>query len=182
MRGAELLTATRTELRARLRAGHAVDPAVLEGLQYRGISLGLPAWVERLSWKTFVKAFHRDAPGAALRGWNVRLEQTGLEGPVQPRRKGDRSWTFGHFEVVGLPPGGAPGGIGQGLLLDYGRGGNPWWEGMGPLRDPVVALEEGDSSLLLGWSYLELGPLRLGTPSFFLLERLGPVEEVPARP
>ena len=53
----------------------------------RGISLGLPAWVERLSWKKFAKAFHRDPRTQRLRGWNVRIEQGALQ-RARPRGGG----------------------------------------------------------------------------------------------
>ena len=51
------------------------------------------------------------------------------------------------------------------------------------LRDPLVALNPGDPSLLLGWTYLDLGlGLRLGTPSFFSLELDGPLTHSAAAP
>jgi hypothetical protein len=43
------------------------------------------------------------------------------------------------------------------------------------MRDPLVALRPGDASALLGFTYVALGPLRIETPSFFLLEREGPL-------
>ena len=42
------------------------------------------------------------------------------------------------------------------------------------------ALEPGNADRLLGWSYVELGPLRIRTPSYFLLEREGPIAHVPS--
>ena len=39
----------------------------------------------------------------------------------------------------------------------------------------IVALVEGSADLLLGWSYVDLGGGLLGTPSFFSLERDGPL-------
>jgi hypothetical protein len=49
---------------------------------------------------------------------------------------------------------------------------------MSRMRDPIVALHEGSVDLLLGWSYLDLGFWRMPTPSYFLLEREGPLERV----
>ena len=57
------------------------------------------------------------------------------------------------------------------LLIDYGKSGT---------RDPLVAVKEGSSELLLGWTYLDLGVTRIGTPSFFVLEREGPLSFVPS--
>jgi hypothetical protein len=90
--------------------------------------------------------------------------------------------TFGHFEVVTLTEYRVPRACGDGLMLDYGRGGNRVLDVIGLLRDPIVAVTAGDPTLLLGWSYLDLGLCRLGTPSFFLLDRERPLEHEAAPP
>lgn len=159
---ADLLDVPRKELARLLREGHAIDAAALDDRQYKGTSLGLPAWIEALTWKTFVKTFHRDPETGALRGWNVRLEQDGVDAPTRPRttRTGDPK-TFGHYTVIDGP--------GPGLLIKY-KG--------SPLRDPLVALNPGDPSLLLGFSYLALG-VRVNTPSYFTLQADGPLQHIP---
>lgn len=176
---AALRTMRPTELRAVLAAGHPIDPAALDDTMYRGVSLGIPRWVERLAWTTFVKTFHRDPETNNLRGWNVRLRQTGLDGPVEPLRdaRSGEPRTFGHFQVVDCEGHRVPQGADGGLLIHYGLGGNRAWDGIRLLRDPIVALEAGTADRLLGWSYLDLG-FRLPTPSYFLLERLGPLDHV----
>ena len=179
---ADLLRADRRRLREVLASGHAVDPNAIAGWQYRGVSLGLPAWVDRLAWKTFVKAFYRDPGAEVVRGWNVRLRQTGIDGPIEPLERDGRPFTFGHFRVVDPAGYRVPHGADRGLLLDYGLGGNPVLDPTALVRDPIVALDAGDPRLLLGWTYLELGPLRIGTPSFFSLERGDPVREGVAPP
>ena len=50
------------------------------------------------------------------------------------------------------------------------------------MRDPLVAVNEGDPSLLLGWSYLQLPWLRIPTPSYFTLQRLQPLTHVAQPP
>jgi hypothetical protein len=173
------------DLRALLAHGHPVDPSSLDDSEYRGISLGLPAWVEKLAWTTFMKTFYRDPDTGALRGWNVRLKQTGLGGPVEPIRTASGApTTFGHFEVVNPDPDDVPSGCAGGLLIDYRRGGNSRFDGVRLVRDPLVALETGPSARLLGASYLQVG-FRIMTPSFFVLERVGPLGHVahpPGRP
>ncbi|HEY6032674.1 MAG TPA: hypothetical protein VIV58_00405 [Kofleriaceae bacterium] len=159
----QLLRASRGELRALLERGHPIDPAELADTVYRGISLGLPAWVERLSWKKFAKAFHRDPNTGALRGWNIRIEQDGLDRPWRARLRGGRTWTFGHFAVVREN---------DRVILDYGAGRA---FAMRAVRDPLVALELGSARVLLGRSDVALGPARLATPSYFVLEREGPL-------
>ena len=170
---AALLAASHAELRAVRAGGYPIEPGRLDDTTYRGISLGLPAWIERLSWKTFAKAFHRDPRTGRLRGWNVRIEQDGLDRPWRARVRDGRPWTFGHFAVVEDR---------ANLMLDYGAGGNGRADPLGLLRDPVVALDAGSVDRLLGWSYLAIGPARIPTPSYFLLERDRPLDTPVAPP
>ncbi len=173
---------TQRELAAALGAGYPIDPHALDDTQYRGTSLGLWGWVERLSWKKFRKTFHRDPVTGALRGWNVRLVQDGLDAPDTPMTRQDGSAiTFGHYEVVPTDGHSVPNGA-QGLLIHYGRGGNGPLSSTGRVRDPLVAVHEGSVDLLLGWSYVDLGFARLGTPSYFTLERAGALADVVGPP
>jgi hypothetical protein len=171
MNAGELVNADRRTLRTLLASGHPIDPDALAGWQYRGTSLGMPAIVDQLAWKTFVKAFHRDPGAAFVRGWNVRIRQTGLLGPIEPLVRDGKPFTFGHFRVVDPRSYRMPRGCDRGLLLDYGLGGNAALDPTGRLRDPIVALSAGSADLLLGWSYLDLGLVQVPTPSFFTLER-----------
>jgi hypothetical protein len=166
----------------RIVRGHAIDVDQIADWEYRGISLGLPAFVDRLAWKTFLKIFHRDPARGVIRGWNMRLEQTGFEGPIKPMTKGGEPITFGHYRVESLDLYVIPHQVRRGLMLDYGRGGNHGFDPTRFLRDPVVALTQGSVDCLLGWSYVDVAGLRMGTPSFFLLERLRPLERVVPAP
>jgi hypothetical protein len=166
----ELLELPRRALRELMATGHPIEPEALADYEYRGTSLGLPAAVERLTWKTFQKVFCRVPGTGVLRGWNVRVEQRGLRMPSQPRLRHGQPHTFGHFAVVPLDRV-MPLRCGPGLLLDYGQGGNGLFDPLRWVRDPLVALTQGSADLLLGWTYLQLGPLRLPTPSYFVLER-----------
>jgi hypothetical protein len=159
----DILQLSRAGLQAAMAAGHAIDERALDDTQYRGIALGMGRLVEALTWKTFMKTFHRDPATGRLRGWNVRLRQTGLDGPTEPIK------TFGHYTVT--PLGRTPRPCGPGLLIDYSGAG-----AMARVRDPLVAVHPGSVELLLGWSYLDLGRLLLSTPSYFLLIREGPLK------
>ena len=168
----ELLALDRKALRQRLREGHAIDPSALDNAEYRGVSLGLSPRLVSLTWLTFRKTFLRDASTGQLRGWNVRMKQTGLDGAREPLVDASGNpRCFGHYTVRGVEGARAPLAPRGALLIDYG------WSGM---RDPIVALAPGDRSALLGFTYLAVGPLRIETPSFFLLEREGPLTYVPA--
>ena len=174
----ELLGASRPELARVMREGHPIAPEDLDDACYRGISLGLPRWVEAITWKTFMKAFSRDEDSGRLQGWNVKLEQDGLEAPPRPKRRRDgQPKAFGYFEVITPPEGSVARGLDRGLLIHYGRGANAALDPIRHLRDPVVALRPGDPSLLLGWSYLDLG-FSCPTPSYFTLERVGRTSEL----
>ena len=176
----DLLTLSRAELRRLLQHGHAIAPQELDNWEYRGTALGLPRFVERLSWKTFQKVFLRD--GDVLRGWNVRVQQRGIGADSQPLLRRGEPITFGHYQVVPARPDESPWPYGDGLLIDYGRGRNRRFDPIGRVRDPLVALQAGGVELLLGWSYLDLGLFRLATPSFFALERERPLTHQVAPP
>lgn len=169
----DLLPLSPSALRARMEAGFAIDAAALAGWEYEGVSLGLPHWVERLAWKTFKKVFL--AEGDAIRGWNVGVVQAGLDGPFEDRKKRGERVTYGHYGLRSAIPGEALGGAyHHGLVIDYGAVGS----GLDPgrrIRDPLVALRDGDPTLLLGASVLQLGSLGIRTPSFFLLRRGQPL-------
>lgn len=148
----------RRELAARFDSGGAIAPGELAGFAWRGVSLGLPRLLERLSWKTFAKVFVADGAGGErrVRGFNLRIVQDGVDAPYRPRARDPR---FG--ELVARPEG-------ERTVLDYGEA-NPWWHPLGPMRDVLVRL---DGEVLLGRLLLALGPgLRLPTPSYFTLER-----------
>jgi hypothetical protein len=164
------------EWRRLLAAGHAIDPLALAGTSYLGRSLGLPGIVERLTWTWFRKELIADAQGR-VHGWNVRVEQ---EGGHRARVRGGVPWTFGHYEVAPLRPSECPLPVGDGVLLDYGRGANPRADPTRLVRDPVVALEAGSTDLLLGWTYVRVLGRSMGTPSWFVLQRDGAVEHVPS--
>ena len=131
----DLLSMSRAQLTRLLDEGHAIEPEALDDTEYRGVSLGLPGLVERLTWKKFRKVFHRDPVTHRLRGWNVRLEQNGLDAPDVPLLKRGAEFTFGHYEVCEPGEARAPRAL-PGLLIDYGRGRNHRLDPVSRLRDP----------------------------------------------
>lgn len=174
-----LRTAARAELRQRIVTGHPVDPAALEGWVYRGTSLGLPALLEKLTWKTFQKAFWRDPATGRLLGWNVRLEQDGIDAPSRPKRRGGRPVTVWHYEVVSPAGIRTPPGFDRGLIIDYARGRNPPFDPIHFSKDPLVALTPGSADELIGVTFLSVGGLCIETPTYFTLEREQRIEHVP---
>jgi hypothetical protein len=172
-----LRTASHAELRRRIVEGHPVDPAAIEGYAYRGTSLGLPRLVELATWKTFQKTFWRHPSSQRLLGWNVRLEQDGIDAPSRPKRRRGVPVTEWPYEVIapaGVP---MPAGFDRGLVIDYGRAPNPPQQRI--VKDPLVALEPGNHDELIGVSYLVIGGRCLETPTYFTLERDHRIDYVP---
>jgi hypothetical protein len=176
----DLLSMSNVQLAATLRDGHPVDPTSLDDTQYQGISLGLPGWIVSITWLKFMKTFHRDPSTQRLRGWNVRIVQDGLDAPWTPQvRRNGTTRTFGHFEVVDTDGRALPAGTDRGLLIDYGAGRGSALDPMRMVRDPVVAVNPDDPTLLLGWSYVRCG-FNVPTPSYFSLRLDGPLQEIAA--
>lgn len=168
---------TRT-LRDHIVHGHPVDPRELEGWVYRGTALGMPRVIERLTWKTFQKTFWRDPATQRLLGWNVRLEQDGIDAPSRPKVRRGRPVAEWHYEVIeprGVP---MPRGFDRGLVIDYSLGPNPPGV-MSLVKDPLVALAPGRADELLGVSYAVIGGRCVETPTYFTLEREARVDHVP---
>ena len=159
----ELATASREQLAQALAASAPAQPSAIAGYRYLGLSLGLPAWVDRLAWSIFEKDFVQGPDG--VRGWNVRLEQQPWSPDIQPTplQKSGRPFCFGYFAVTSSA---------KGTLLDYGLGDNPALDPTRLVRDPLVTLDP-DHSWLLGQSRVQVGPWQLSTPSYFLLKRMG---------
>lgn len=150
-----------------LRTGHPIDPHALDGWAYRGTVLATPRLVERLTWQTFQKCFHR-LPDGRLVGWNVRLVQRGLSAPSEPQTRAGAPRCVWPFEVTASD--------GAGLVIDYA----PFnVDTMHFVKDPLVSLSEGSADQLLGVSDAIVGPLRVRTPTWFVLEREHRVSFVP---
>lgn len=173
-----LRDADTSTLRELIVQGHPIDPSALEGWVYRGTALGLPRVAQQVTWKTFQKTFWREPSSGRLLGWNVRLEQDGLDAPSRPKLRRGRPVTEWHYEVVspaGVP---MPDGFDRGLVIDYARGANP----MGIIRvikDPLVALTPGSADELLGVSYAVVAGKCIETPTYFTLERESRIDYVP---
>lgn len=140
------------ELSSLLASGGPVAPSDLAGYAFRGISLGLPGFVDRLLWKTFAKVFVSTATG--VRGFNLRIDQSQPDA-YRPRRRKPR---FGDFVAVA---------DGDETVLDYGLA-NPSWHPLARMRDRLVRL---DNDRFLGRADIAAFGRELRTPSFFTLER-----------
>jgi hypothetical protein len=163
--------------------GHPLDLDALANTQYLGVDLSLPTVLGRLLWKTFRKTFARDVATGELRGWNVRMEQTGVTGPriAKTDRRG-RPRTFGHYVVRDGREVEWPGGYRCAHYLDYGRAGNTAMDLARFGCTPLVAVNAGSSELLLGWEIVRVGPKLLPLKLFWALQKDGPLEQVATPP
>lgn len=173
---ADLMRMTRHQLHAIIERAYPLDLDALAEKQYLGVDLSLPPWVNRILWKTFRKTFHRDPETGLLRGWNYRMEQTGIDGPQVPKQRNGRNWSFAHYHVRSAAGLRFPRGWHGPHFLDYGGVGNPFGENLG--YTPLVAVNEGEMDLLLGWEVFKLGRLFLPLPDYWALRLDGPLQEV----
>jgi hypothetical protein len=182
----DLVRMKRADHEAILRAAHPIPREALGDSAYTGVDLSLPPLANRLLWKTFRKTFVRDPATGEIRGWNVRVEQTGWETPTVPlvdSRGKQRS--FGHYRLRSARGEKFPRGWTGEDFLDYGSAGNA---ALDPARCgwcPLVAVNEGNADLLLGWEVFKVAGVFVPLPDFWALRREGPLDVVvdpPARP
>jgi hypothetical protein len=176
----DLLRMTLDDLHGVVAAARPLDPDALADSQYQGIDLGMPALFHKLMWRTFRKTFHRDPRTGAIRGWNVRMQQRGVDGPQAPMtdaRGAPR--TFGHYVLRPAGDERFPRGVRCPWALDYDVPENAWWDPARLGLCPLVAVNDGSNDLLLGWEVFRPGPLWLPLPDHWILRREGPLDPMP---
>lgn len=175
----DLMSMSSSQLHEVMEQGHPLDFHAMAETQYLGVDLSLPGFMRKLLWHTFRKTFHRDPETGVLRGWNVKMEQNGIDGPAVPLtdRRGQPK-TFGHYQAksaVGIE---FPKGWQGPNFLDYGAAGNPFFDVARLGYTPLIAVNEGSSDLLLGWEIFKIGPAFLPMPLYWALRLQGPLERV----
>ena len=159
------------ELTRVFEAGTLPAPEKLAGWEFRGFNP--PLFAKLAGIQKFKKGFFWKEVGGArqLWGYNIPVLQgdphapwTNAHGETSPKR-------FGWYHVSEVDPAGKENKHPGSLLLDYGAGDNPIWDGTGFIRDYVVQVDPDNDDLYLGRAYLAAGPLRLPT-NYFLLQRL----------
>lgn len=177
----ELTAMPSRDLFAVLEDGHRLDEDAMADTQYLGVALGMPKLATKLLWQTFRKTFYLD--GRVLRGWNVRMEQTGIDGRAVPMtdRQGKQR-TFGHYHVRSAEGISFPRGFRGAHYLDYSVGENASLDLARFGATPLVAVNEGSSDLLLGWEVFRLGSFFLPLPIYYALEKQGPLAQIVRAP
>jgi hypothetical protein len=173
------------ELFGVMQRGGPIDFNALADTRYTGIDLTMPTWFHQIMWRTFRKTFHRDPKTGVLRGWNVKVEQSGWETPPSPKRDHrGRPLTFGHYEVRAGADLAFPRGLRVAQYLDYTVAGNVACDLARFAMCPLVTVNDGEYDLLLGWEVFRVGAHFLPIDDFWVLKREGALDprEVQPRP
>jgi hypothetical protein len=174
----DLLTMGNRQVAEVFFRGSPIAPGSLDNTQYLGIDLSLPPFMNKILWKTFRKTFYRDPKTGVLRGWNVRMEQTGWEKPGTPMMKNGKPVTFGHYHLLPAKGKKFPKNWQGADYLDYAVAGNPVYDPARYTYSPLVAVNAGSSALLLGWEVFRVAGMPLAIPDFWALKREGAIENV----
>ncbi len=148
--------------------GKCPDLDKLAGWEFRG--LNSPTWFKLIGIKKFMKGFYwRDDQ---LFGYNCPVRQNGIKQPWIAKPSDDSPKRFGFYQVSPVDPTARDNTYLHAVLLDYGKGGNK--DGSKGLRDYLVQPDADNEDLYLGKAYYAVGPARIPTASFFILERFRP--------
>jgi len=166
-----------------LLQGFPLKPEELAGKAYLGVDLSLPDIARKILWHTFRKTFTKDESTGEIRGWNVRMEQHGVNGPRIPmRNRKGKAITFGHYIVRERNDLEFPQNYRGTHYLDYGTVGNPFLDLARLGFTPLVAVNEGSQDLLLGWEVFRVAGKFAPMPLYWALRIEGPLDEVVPRP
>lgn len=147
--------------------GTLPDMNVISGWQYQGWNLSLMALM--MGIRRFTKGLQTNTTGsgdnAELNGYNLWIKQQGGPNdtwvPSAPHRHGFYKVSRSALSRTEFKHPHA-------LLLDYGRGGNPWYQPAKVLRDYIVQVYPNDPTLLIGKAYVALGGLRIFGGNFVM--------------
>ena len=165
----KLALSSNAELEAVFRAAPTPDAKQLAGWEFRGYNT--PFFARLLGIQKFVKGFFQE-PGKDVEGYNVPVQQNGLDGPWLHKPNADAPKRFGYYNVYRVKAGERDNVYSNALLLNYGASPrNAFYRVERVLRDYVVQPYADNPDLYVGKAYLALGPVRVPS-NFFILERL----------
>jgi hypothetical protein len=166
-----------------LLRGHPLEPEKIAGKAFLGVDLSLPDIARKILWHTFRKTFTLDETTGDVRGWNVRMEQHGVNGARIPmRNRRGKAITFGHYIVRKTDGIEFPQNYRGAHYLDYGTVGNPFLDLARLGFTPLVAVNEGSQDLLLGWEVFRVAGKFVPMPLYWALRIEGPLDEIVPRP
>ena len=161
------------EREAMMRAGVAPRFEDLVGWEFAGANT--PPIYRLVGIRKFAKGFYEgiarvpDGPAPFIQGYNIPVRNDADDAPHRMKPSDERPKRFGFYRVHRPVPGSYDDLYPNGLLLNYGLGGNgPFGP---PLRDYLVQIYPDDPDLLLGKAYANLLGFRIPT-NYFVLRRL----------
>lgn len=179
----DMLKMTKAEVAEVFRNSYPINTDAIGNSQYLGVDLSMPWWFHKFFWKTFRKTFYKDPVTGIIRGWNVKLEQTGYKFPTTAKKNGKgEELSFGHYHLLSTKGKKFPKGWQGADYLDYGVAGNPALDMAGLGYCPLVAVNEGSADLLLGWEVFKIGNLFVPLNDYWVLKREGDLKVVVQRP
>lgn len=166
MKFIDFLNVPLSVLEALMISGKTPDVEKLIGWEFRGHNIGIIPRMFRIL--KFKKGFRRS--GDEILGYNVRIKQNSPEEPwislpneSNPKRHGfykvyyaSSSTKYTHYKNA--------------LVLDYGKGNNPFYDPSRVLRDYLVKPFEDNDDLYLGKAYIEIFG-KLIPVGYFVIER-----------
>lgn len=156
------------DLELTFQRGSMPDLDDLVGWEFRGINrlpLNRLPVANLVGIKKFCKGFFRAESGKVM-GYNSPVKGNVLDG-----RWDIKANRFGFYEVYPVDPTARDNEYLHALFLDYGKGGNAKLDITGGVRDYIVQVDPTNPDLLLGKAYYAIGPARIGTLNYFILER-----------
>ena len=164
----ELARSSHAQLEKILRTSKAPTLELLVDFEWRGCNT---SWrLKAMGLQKFIKGFFQ--LGANVEGYNIPVQQNGLEAPWldQPTPQSPKRFAF--YRVTQVDKESIDNLYPEALLLDYGASHrNPNYGIERLIRDYLVQPNPDNPNLLLGKAYLALSSLRLPS-NFFVLERL----------
>ena len=153
------------ELKDEFLRGSTPSEESLAGWEFRG--LNRPAVMRYVGIRKFIKGFY--TRGNALWGYNSPAFQSADDDGWRAKPDDNSPKRFGFYQVLPIDPTATDNKYLHALLLDYGKGDNPWSDPSRGLRDYLVQI---DDDVMLGIPYFALaGKIRLKVPSYFILNR-----------
>jgi hypothetical protein len=164
----ELARSSHDQLEKILRTSKAPALESLVGFEWRGCNT---SWrLKVMGLQKFIKGFFQQ--GARVEGYNIPVQQNGLEAPWLDLPTPESQKRFAFYRVTQVDQESIDNLYPEALLLDYGASHrNPSYGIERLIRDYLVQPNPDNPDLLLGKAYLALGTLRLPS-NFFAIERL----------
>jgi hypothetical protein len=169
----ELAASSKRELESVFAAGSPPDVAAITGFEFLGYNH--PPAASLLGIRKFIKVFYLDGSQQAF-GCNTPVSGSALDQEWSPRPSRDQPKRYAFFKVEPADPDADDSLHQAAVLLDYGRGGNKFYDVSRILRDYLVRVEPDSDDLLLGKAFFVIAGARVAS-SFFLIQRSQPLPD-----